>query len=148
MDDGMSNWLWSGKSSGAYGLFALAWVVYIWGISPTISWRDSPEFVTVAHTLGISHPAGSPTYALLAKPMTFFPVGSIALRVNLFSALFGALTVSLLFSLLYDVLNDVPPPVRFGASMSGALSLLVSESFWRFAEVAEVYTLQDFFIVL
>jgi tetratricopeptide (TPR) repeat protein len=144
----MSERLWSGKSSGAYGLFVLAWIMYIWGIAPTISWRDSPEFVTVAHTLGISHPAGSPTYALLAKPMTFFPVGSIALRVNLFSALFGALTVSLLFSLLYDVFNNIPQPLRFGASMSGALSLLVSESFWRFAEVAEVYTLQDFFIVL
>ena len=144
----MNDRLWSYKSLGAYGLFALACVVYIWGLAPTISWRDSPEFVTVVHTLGISHPAGSPTYALLAKPMTFFPIGSVPLRVNLFSALFGALTVSLLFSLLYDILEEAAQPVRFCASISGALFLLVSESFWRFAEMAEVYTLQNFFIVL
>lgn len=147
-DGGMNDRLWDDKSLGAYGLFTLACVVYIWGLAPTISWRDSPEFVAVVHTLGISHPAGSPAYALLAKPMTFLPVGSIALRVNLFSALFGACTVALLFSLLYDVLGEAPRPVRFCASVSGALFLLVSESFWRFAEVAEVYTLQNFFIVL
>jgi tetratricopeptide (TPR) repeat protein len=80
--------------------------------------------------------------------MTFLPVGSIALRVNLFSALCGALTVALLFSLLYDVLEGTVRWLRFWASVSGALFLLVAESFWRFAEVAEVYTLQNFFIVL
>jgi tetratricopeptide (TPR) repeat protein len=144
----MNDRLWNCKARGTYGLFALACAVYIWGLAPTISWRDSPEFVTVVHTLGISHPAGSPTYALLAKPMTFIPLGSIALRVNLFSALFGAFTISLLFSLLYDLLEESARPVRFCASVSGALLLLVSESFWRFAGMAEVYTLQDFFIVL
>jgi tetratricopeptide (TPR) repeat protein len=144
----MSDRLWNSKASGAYGLFALAWIVYIWGLAPTISWRDSPEFVTIVHTLGISHPAGSPAYALLAKSLTFVPIGNIALRVNLFSALLGALTVALLFSLLYDMLEGSSRPAQFCASMSGALFLLVSESFWRFAEVAEVYTLQNFFIVL
>ena len=39
--------------------------------------------------------------------MTFLPVGSLALRVNMFSALCGALTISLLFSLLYALLPDV-----------------------------------------
>lgn len=140
--------LWSLKASGAQALFLLACVVYIWGIAPTISWRDASEFVTVAHTLGISHPAGSPTYALLAKPATFLPLGSIAFRVNLASAVFAALTVSLLFSLLYDMLTATPQRMRFFAAVCGATSLLVSESFWRFAEVAEVYTLQNCFLVL
>src|SRR6185295_11175830 len=96
--------LWHGKSLVAYGLFLLASALYIWGLAPTIYWRDSPEFVTAVHLLGISHPAGSPTYSLFAKPLTFLPLGSIALRVNLFSALCGALTISLLFSLLYTLL--------------------------------------------
>jgi len=140
--------LWCGKRSSACGLFLLASVLYIGTLSPTIAWRDSPEFVTVAHVLGISHPAGSPTYALAAKPMTFLPIGSIALRVNLFSALCGALTVSLLFFLLYEILAGTPPWTRLCAAWSGALFLCVSESFWRFAEVAEVYALQDCLIII
>ena len=139
---------WCGKSISACGLFLLASILYIGTLSPTIAWRDSPEFVTVAHVLGISHPAGSPTYALLAKLTTFLPIGSIAMRVNLFSALFGALTVSLLFSLLYGLLAGTPPWTRLCAAWSGALFLCVSESFWRFAEVAEVYALQDCLIII
>ena len=137
-----------GKGISACGLFLLASVLYIGTLSPTIAWRYSPEFVTVAHVLGISHPAGSPTYALMAKLMTFLPIGSIALRVNLCSALFGALTVSLLCFLLYEILAGTSLWIRLCAAWSGALFLCVSESFWRFAEVAEVYALQDCLIVL
>lgn len=131
------------KRTVAYGLFLLASVLYIWGLAPTIYWRDSAEFVTAVHILGTTHPAGSPTYTLLAKVLTFLPLGSIAVRVNLFSALCGGLAVSLLFSVLYDLLPASAPRVRLGAAISGALFLLVSESFWRFSEVAEVYTLQN-----
>src|SRR5215467_5793269 len=134
--------LWSAKRLRVCGLLVLASALYIGGLSPTVAWRDSPEFVTVAHTLGISHPAGSPTYALLAKPTTFLPIGSIALRVNLFSALCAVLLVSLVFSLLYELLVGTPPWTRLCAAWGGALFLSLSESFWRFAEVAEVYTLQ------
>jgi hypothetical protein len=112
--------------------------VYIGGLSPTIAWRDSAEFIPVVHTLGISHPAGSPTYTLLTKPMTFLPIGSIALRVNMFSALVGALVVALFFALLYELLAGSPPWAQVGAALSGAL-LLLSELL-AVSEVAEVYT--------
>src|SRR5215510_4711319 len=100
----MNECLLPSKRTTAYGLFVLASVLYIWGLAPTIYWRDSPEFVTAVHLLGISHPAGSPTYSLFAKPLTFLPLGSIALRVNAFSALAGALSVALLFALLARLL--------------------------------------------
>jgi tetratricopeptide (TPR) repeat protein len=132
----------------AYGLFLFASVWYFWGIAPTIYWRDSPEFITAVHLLGTTHPAGSPTYTLLAKLLTFLPLGNIALRVNLFSALAGAMTVSMLFLLLATCLATSPAWMRLGAALSGALFLLVSESFWRFSAVAEVYTLQDALLVV
>jgi tetratricopeptide (TPR) repeat protein len=144
----MHDRLWNSKFLVAHGLFLLASALYIWGLAPTIYWRDSPEFIAAVHLLGISHPAGSPTYALLAKPLTFLPLGSIALRVNLFSSLCGALVISLLFALLYELFTESPSWARFGAAVSGALFLLVSESFWRFSEVAEVYTLQDCLLVM
>jgi len=144
----MHDRLWGNNIAGASGLFLLASAVYIWGLSPTIYWYDSPEFVTTAYTLDISHPAGSPTYSLGAKLITFLPIGSIALRVNAFSALAGALSVALLFALLDRLLAAALPWVRTSAALSGALFLFVSESFWLFAEVAEVYTLQSCSIVL
>ena len=144
----MNDRLGNHKKTCTYGLFLLASVVYICGLSPTIAWRDSAEFIPVVHTLGISHPAGSPTYTLLTKPMTFLPIGSIALRVNMFSALLGALSIALLFALLYELLAESPPWARVGAALSGALFLLLSESFWRFSEVAEVYTLQNCLLVI
>ena len=60
----------------------------------------------------------------------------------------GALTISLLFALLYDLFDDTSPAIRLCAALSGSLILLVSESFWRFSEVAEVYTLQNFLILV
>lgn len=131
------------KRLGAHSLFLAAFVIYLAGLSPSIYWRDSSEFVTVVDGLGISHPAGSPTYSLVAKWLTLVPIGSIAFRVNVFSALMGALTVSLLFVLVYDLLETSPRWRRLLAAASGAVFLMVSESFWRFSEVAEVYTLQN-----
>lgn len=138
----------AGLAPGVSGLFLLASAVYLWGLCPTIYWHDAAEFVTVAHTLDISHPTGSPTYALIAKLLTFLPMGSIALRVNAVSALAAALTVTLVLVLLSRLLCTSTAWVRNAAAGSGALFLLVSESLWRLAEVAEVYTLQNCFIVL
>jgi Tfp pilus assembly protein PilF len=138
----------NGITIGAVSLFVLASVLYIGGLCPTIYWFDSPEFVTTAYTLGISHPAGSPTYSLLAKFATFVPLGNVALRVNAFSALVSALTVTLIFVLLHELLAGSSVETRWLAALGGALFLGASESFWRFAEVAEVYILQNCFLVI
>ena len=133
--------LWCGKRSSACGLFLLASVLYIGTLSPTIAWRDSPS-LSLLRMSSHRQSAGSPTYALAAKPMTFLPIGSIALRVNLFSALCGALTVSLLFFLLYEILPAHRH--RHGSARPGVERFFSAclNQFWRFAEVAEVYALQ------
>lgn len=144
----MPSRLWTPQVLGCVVVFLLASVLYLGGMCPTIYWYDSPEFVTTAHTLGISHPSGSPTYALFAKLATLLPIGSVALRVNAFSAFVGACAIALLFAVLYELLDSASVGIRVTAAAGGALFLLVSESFWRFAEVAEVYTLQNAFLLL
>jgi len=144
----MHTWPGSGTTAGAASLFVLASVLYLGGLCPTIYWFDSPEFITMAHTLGISHPAGSPTYSLLAKLAVFLPIGSVAVRINAFSALVSALTVPLLFGFLNAFLGGSSASTRWLAAWCSALFLLTSESFWRFAEVAEVYSLQNCFLVI
>src|SRR2546430_2846436 len=140
----MNSRLWASKATGSVLLFLLASVLYINGLCPTIYWFDSPEFVTTAHALDISHPAGSPTYSLFAKLATFFPFGSVALRVNAFSALLGAFSIAWLFSLLYDSLEASSLWTRWLAAAGGGVFFFGFESFLRFSDVSRVYILQKY----
>ena len=57
-------------------------------LSPANEWLDSSELVMGAHLLGISHPPGQPVYSLLCKLSEFLPIGNLAVRASLFSAIF------------------------------------------------------------
>ena len=149
----------------AGGLFVASLILYIATLAPSVVtiFDDSLEFQLVTYQLGIAHPTGYPLYTMLGKLSTFIPIGNVAYRVNLMSALFGAATVAVVYLLIvqiaptkkgvqfanwtpYDA-NDIPSwPVHLGG-ITGALLLAVGLVFWRQATVAEVYTLNAFFIV-
>ncbi len=123
-------------------IFAIVLIVYIFTLAPIIAMEDSAEFVTAAYVLGVPHPPGFPLYVLLGKLFTFVPLGTIAWRVNLMSAFFGALTVALLYLLINKIIRN-----RFIAFCC-SLILAFSQLFWSQSIVAEVYTLNSFFVVL
>ncbi|MEP7199035.1 MAG: DUF2723 domain-containing protein, partial [Chloroflexota bacterium] len=58
---------------------------------------DSGEFQFAAPLLSIVHPTGYPLYLLIAKLFTLIPLGSVAYRVNLLSAVCAALAVGLFY---------------------------------------------------
>src|SRR5512134_545866 len=70
-------------------------IAYASTLAPGITWAnngtDSGDLITAAATLGVAHPTGYPTYLLLARFFQLIPVGSLAFRTNLLSALFAAL---------------------------------------------------------
>jgi len=116
------------------GLYALT-------LRPSIAWSDSPEFVTIAHTLGIAHPPGSPTYAMLGKIATYLPLGSIAVRTSLLSALCGAGTLALVASAVAHTnerLGGTRTPGRIGGILAATL-LGVAPTWWNFCTQTEVY---------
>ncbi len=123
-------------------IFGVVMAVYLFTLAPTIGMEDSAELVTAAYTLGIPHPSGFPLYCLLGKLFTFIPLGTIAWRLNLMSAVFGALTISLLFLVINKVVKSKL------ISFCSALILAFSSVFWSQSVVAEVYTLNSFFTVL
>ncbi|MGZ3442447.1 MAG: protein O-mannosyl-transferase family, partial [Polyangia bacterium] len=53
-------------------------------------WLDSSELAAAAWGLGVAHPPGHPLPSLLGRACTLVPLGSIAFRVGLASALAGA----------------------------------------------------------
>lgn len=133
----------------AIGSRALAWlvagfvfVVYLRTMAPTVLVLDSAELTIGAMTLGLIHPPGYSVYLLLAHLCTYLPVGDVAYRVNLLSALASAGTVLILVLLLQEMTRRVVPTLV--ASLSFAFSFYV----WSLSIVAEVYTLQAFFLAI
>ncbi len=135
----------STQSRPVYFLILLAGVWYLFTLAPSILFFDSPEFVDTAWTLGISHPAGFPLYNMLAKAMTFLPAGSIAFRVNLFSALASVIALGLLsfagVALLKILFLDRSPGLMVWSVLVPVGFLAFSKPYWLQSIQAEVYTL-------
>ena len=109
-------------------------ILYICTLTPGLLCGDSGEFQTLAHLLGNTHPTGYPIYLVMAKLATLLPLGDIAYRVNLFSALMGGLTVA-------GVYLSGRMLVKYRSlALIGAVALAVSPTYWSQAVIAEVYT--------
>lgn len=103
---------------------------------------DGAELAVAAHTLGIPHPTGYPTYVLLAQAFRALPWGSLAGRLNLFSACAAALTVGLVgLSAAYLFTPQDSPLPALSAALTASLTLAAAGLFWSQALIAEVYTL-------
>jgi hypothetical protein len=78
------------------GFIALA--TYVRTLAPGLtSDPDSAMFQFIGRVLGVAHNPGYPLYVLLTHAFSYLPIGSLAYRINLFSALCGAIAVSLMF---------------------------------------------------
>jgi len=130
-------------------LLVLSWFIYLSTLSPTVFYRDTPEFVNTAFALGISHPAGFPIYSLMAKVVTFFPMGSVPFKVNLFSSLMACLALLILYAASVSFLRVLAGKESSESFLWPALLpvgfLAFCLPFWSNTMLAEVYTLHTFF---
>jgi Protein of unknown function (DUF2723) len=119
------------------GLGPLA--VYVTTLSPTVNGGDSGEFAAVAYLLGVAHPPGYPLHALLGKLLTWLPLGSVAWRVNLLSALCDAGAALLLFRAVWLLTG------RTAAGLLVAGTFAFAPLVWPYAITAEVFALNNLF---
>jgi len=125
------------------GIFAAMLGVYVFTMPRTVTFEDSGFFIMSSYFNGISHPPGYPLHSVLGKIFSYFPVGTVAFRINLMSAFFGALSCSLLYVVAKSLFNKgrlIPLTV--------AIAYGLSRVFWSQAIIAEVYTLNTFFTFL
>lgn len=137
--------LWRRDRSGVIvplAVFLLPLALYLPTLAPTVGQHDAFEFQVLAHQLGIAHPTGYPLYIMLGKLFTLLPLGNVAYRVNLSSALFASLTVLVLYLTIHQLTGD-----RSAAALA-ALTFGFSYSFWSQAVEAEVYALNALFVCL
>ena len=107
---------------------------------------DGGDLIAAAHTLGVPHPSGYPTYTLLAWLASHLPVGSIAYRVNLLSAVCAGLAAGLVCLSAQILLAHSPH--RMALSAATGLTLAFSSLLWSQAVIAEVYALLTLFAAL
>lgn len=119
-----------------------ALVAYVRTLLPGIAFGDWGEMQTVPHLLGVAHPTGYPTYVILGWFAQLVPIGSVAFRANLLSAVLvsGALatTVAILLRLGTRPLIAAAAAVALGAV----------PTVWAAATVAEVNPLHLLFVAL
>ena len=134
-----TNWRWLLGSDLVLLITALG--LYISTLAPTVYRFDSAELAAGAYSLGIVHPTGYPLYLLIAKFFTLIvPVGDIAFRVNLLSAVCAALSLVVVRKLMLGI------GVGAGSALLATLMFAVCYSLWALATVAEVYTLHLLFV--
>jgi len=127
-------------------LAALAFALYALAAPPGFYWLDSAELSASGIGLGVPHPTGFPLYCALAKAASLVPIGELAFRINLLSALCAALAVlwtSRLVAYCCEPSKTDDRGAGAWAALTGSLAagatLALSLTFFRQATVAEVY---------
>ncbi|XP_074548789.1 protein O-mannosyl-transferase TMEM260 [Halichoeres trimaculatus] len=122
---------------------ACVMALYVPCVQKTVPGGDSGELITTACELGVAHPPGYPVFTLLARlAMSLLPSLSPAHSVNLMSSLLGALASGALCISVCRLAGPGP-----GSVLAGGL-FAVSRLSWQWSVVAEVFTLNNFFVGL
>ena len=124
------------RALGALAVAALAFVVYLRTMYPgLVMFGDSPKFQFVGRIWGTPHNPGYPLYIVVSHVFGLLPIGTLAYRINLMSAVFGAIAAGLLALLVARLTRSA------WAGVAAGLGLAFGRVFWSQALVAEVYTL-------
>ena len=120
--------------AGVCGAIALA--AYLRTLAPGLTAdNDSPLFQFIGRALGVAHNPGYPLYTLLTWPIAQVPIGELAWRINVFSAVTGAVATGLVFLAARRL------AARRIVGVAAALGFAAGATFWSQAVIAEVYTL-------
>ena len=135
-----------GRIVWAAAVFMSSFILYAATAPHTIFTNDNPEFVTAAATAGIPHPSGYPLYVILTWFVAKVPIGTLAYRVNLFSALCAAASLVMGYFIIDKIIRELEPENRQQGWLSAVmiLPLAVTGIFWYQAIVAKTYSLNLF----
>ncbi len=149
---------------------AIAFIVYLKTMEPTVSFWDCGEFLSCAYKLEVGHSPGAPFFMMVQRVFALFAGGTAtgapsvsdlthigaATTINALSALTSALSILFLFWTISHfakklmVEGNAEPDnnqtiLIMGAALVGALAYTFSDTFWFSAVEAEVYGTSPFF---
>ncbi len=139
--------------------FLIAAVTYTMSIEPTASFWDCGEFISTSYKLLVGHPPGAPFFMIVGRFFSLFAPspGSVAVMINIMSALASAFTIMFLFWTITHLgrkifMNENNETWRSWAVIAsgfiGALAYTFSDTFWFSAVEGEVYAMSSLFTAL
>ena len=134
------------------GILALSlMLIYLNSMAPGLTWAndgsDGGDLITAAATGGVAHPTGYPTYLLLARLFQLLPIGSLAFRTNLMSALATIIAALLVYNLVIRSLSSFNGSQNWVAGLAAAYAFGLSPLVWSQAVITEVYALHALFVI-
>lgn len=143
------------------GVAIAVFSLYVSGVASTLTYGgDCGELIAASYRLGIAHPTGYPLYCLLGRLFSsLLPLGEVAWRYNVLSALCGATAVGLMTATVHRLTNadatdaaDATRPLGSASPTTGragniwpalgaGLLLAGFHPFWTQSVIAEVYSL-------
>ena len=85
--------------------FVLPFALYMSTLAPSVTFFDSGEFMTAAASLGSAHSPGYPLFLMYVKPFTWLPLGNIAFRINVATAVSSSLACLTVYILTFFLLK-------------------------------------------
>lgn len=86
--------------------FTLPFALYMATLAPSVTFFDSGEFLTAAASLGSAHSPGYPLFLMYVKPFTWLPLGNIAFRINVATAVSSSLACLVTYILTTSLLKN------------------------------------------
>ncbi|MBI5210356.1 MAG: DUF2723 domain-containing protein [Elusimicrobia bacterium] len=121
--------------------FFAVFLSYVATAYPSIAPRDGADLALAAATAGVAHPPGYPLFAVLGKSWcAVFPLGAVAYRLNVLSALWGSMAATALFLLVGRAAGP-------WAGLAAGTGLAWSLPLWKFSLFADVYSLHALLVV-
>lgn len=122
-------------------IFLGAFMIYMFTLAPTVVWGDSADLALKVFDFTLDPAAdGHPLFIVLGRFFNSFLISELAVNLNIMSAFFAALAVVFVFLSVRKITGSNLP------ALAGAVALTVSHSFWFYAVITEVYTLNAFFL--
>jgi hypothetical protein len=123
---------------------ATALMLYLSTAAPSLTWShggaDGGDLISAALTNGVAHPPGYPTYVTIGQLVAHLPIGDVAYRFTLLSAVSMALAAG--FTTLTILALSQSALIAIVAGLFFATAPMV----WGQAAITEVYALNAAFV--
>ncbi|HEY5522279.1 MAG TPA: DUF2723 domain-containing protein, partial [Desulfuromonadaceae bacterium] len=132
--------------------FIFPFALYMVTLAPSVTFFDSGEFLTATASLGSAHSPGYPLFLMYAKPFTWLPLGNIAFRINVATAVSSSLACLVVYILTTSLLKKeaLLEDERFNliavkfAGLAAAISFGVTPRLWLQSNHDKPYPLLAF----
>ena len=121
---------------------AIPFIFYVLTLQRKLVGGDTSWYMSELPQMSLLPPTGYPVFSLIGKLFSIIPIGPLALRLNLISAVFGALTILFLFLAINKLTKNEY------AGLIASLSFAFVYPYWFFANRLEFDTLNSFFIAI